>query len=757
MKKLLMLIVTAAITLTGTYAFAEIAGTQHDYIGKSAYGRCGVCHVPHAALGANRLWRAAQKVVTGTVWGGTNVAQLCATCHSGGATMAAENAPNNKTPNPASSAWDDTSHQGDWAVLNTAVTGLNPGQGAVAGKPYTGSGQMECTSCHNVHYNGDIATDKTARPFLRPGAANTMSSFCADCHSDRLSTAKTGTNHVVKAYADSNVPADEIYLQDPPNTALTKPVTLGNWTLGGKFEIGADGIVDDPVVGTDSISCISCHAIHNPPTTTANENQALHLLAIDNTGLSAGLCQGCHGGKDTAGANTANGVGGAIATNGDHPHNVVIGAASNMTIDEWYADADIDNTRVERYDADADANWPRGTANGTTFNKIICTSCHSAHKARTGDNLKRTVGHATDFCKSCHSSVSPMAHHSNITNDTDALSNVDCDDCHEATQVSAHNGFGYGLNPILLPADKNNNNSELCMSCHYNVGVVDFPPAAATALRDPVHDTTVGNFADNLGVAAVNQNMKSHYIGTFSNDVAKGINVKTGRWNDKGAGFGGFSKYGGGGTGSTTDAGTNLVCESCHSVLHNAGRYIASPTLTSGWEVNLLLQNYTDDSSTDLTIGSGLCVGCHNQSNDATYKTGSVDGLVNHSVVKYKAITPPNMHPMSGWDITRAIDAGYVSGGTATLKTNNVTRTTYANTAEAVAAGGGGKFASSNASYPALNQMDCDSCHRPHRAPVNSTFDQTQTKGAGVVVPVILEVQAAANEYADLCQTCHAY
>ena len=65
--------------------------------------------------------------------------------------------------------------------------------------------------------------------------------------------------------------------------------------------------------------------------------------------------------------------------------------------------------------------------------------------------------------------------------------------------------------------------------------------------------------------------MKSHYLGAFT-DSAASINVKRNNWTL--GNFSSYSKYGGTGVdthGARTNSGSVVICESCHSVLHNAG------------------------------------------------------------------------------------------------------------------------------------------------------------------------------------------
>jgi predicted CXXCH cytochrome family protein len=588
--------------------------------------------------------------------------------------------------------------------------------GAGGGKPYTTNAEIECTSCHNVHFEGVWAANSTKRPFLRTAGA-TVSDFCAECHADRLNSATVGTgnasgNHPVKiAYTDSAATGSgAITLKAAPDALLTNLVGVAptvNWSLGGKFE---GNLVAAPTAAS-LVGCHTCHAVHNP---AAGADQGNHLLAISNNAATAALCEGCHGNAAGNAARANSGatymVGGAT---GDHPIDVTI-AAPGPVIDRWYLDGST--TRSERHAA-ASKEWPQGTGGN-----IVCVSCHSAHRAQANLKLLRT-GSANTFCTACHADASPAGHHTHSAN-TGArvgeafVSGLDCTDCHGAgLGTFAHNGFNFNT------FTGSNDGSQLCFGCH-----------GGAAGLDPIYSTPP---VDHLGFAGVAATKTSHYIGVFANAV-NAINVKTGLW------LNGYSKYGGNGVDThnsvapTVNASSTLVCESCHSVLHNTGAG-ATATAVSGWKANLLLQNYADDSNAAGTaIQSALCVACHNNNQNAG-GMGSSAGLADWSAVNTSAVVPPGTHPMTGWNITRAVDAGRA---TTTLITG---AGTYADAAGAP----------NTASYYGVNAMDCDSCHRPHYAPANSTYNQTRAGGAGAARNVILEKQAVANEWADLCQECH--
>ena len=552
--------------------------------------------------------------------------------------------------------------------------------------------------------------------------------------------------------------------------ALTVPVALGSWSLGGKFQDSAGHAkASAPVSIDDQIGCQTCHSVHNP---APGPDQAKHLLAInEGDTLTAALCEGCHGNPS---GNTPRGNSGASMeigmSSGDHPIDCQA-ATPGPVIDRWYITNST--TRAERTDK-ADKNWPN-PINGSGRHIIICTSCHSAHRARvagstggsstSGGKLTRTGSSDTGYwCGSCHGDPAPVGHHSNKANWSQSL--LTCDSCHGSTTVGditgaaggniAHNGFefGSGFSGGILT----NNASQVCSACHFT-GISGGVRASAIGLSgtDPV---PVTELPTSHLTGTPSSNLTSHYIGKFAN-VPGYVNVKRGDWANHALGeYSAFSKYGGSVNtmGRSPDlTGDEIVCESCHSLLRNAAARKAGATSADGYKCNLLLQDYEDDSKeqanpgsdpTAKTVGCGLCVACHNQVTDNSGGLGTGNGPVSDSMAIDRNITLAGTHPMTGWSITRAQDSGR-------SKRYLVTDTGDGTYADATGAPNLG-------SYPAQDKMDCDSCHRPHMAPENGTYDQTQAgtankglTGDDASRTVILESQQAVNEWSAMCQQCH--
>lgn len=754
MKRLLTLIAAAVLMLSAPAAMASVTSTGHDFSGNVLRGMCEVCHVPHAASTGVRLWRASVVIpVEAGTWATAKVGSLCATCHLPGKSMSTvTNTYGASGDDQTDYAFSVNAHQRNIATLTGTI---HDAFAAGQTKPYTTGAYIDCTSCHNPH-------DPTVRPFLRPGAVvnTTISGFCADCHNRYTTAVGTLNTQTWNGAAASMHPVDKAYANDvangnttfraTPDAAMTNIITNAHaWSLGGKFQNSAGVAKGVVTVGaTDQIGCQTCHAVHgkvgsNP---VAGSEQATFLLAIDNASATAALlCEGCHGGPQ----NTSN-----VGTGGDHPIDVTL-PNGGPAIDRWYGYASASagqNLRYERHGATV-AFWPRAgliVDSVKTGGKIICTSCHSAHNGRPTMNLTRKGGpigdgSTGDFCLSCHSDAGPLAHHSNTANW--ATSAVTCDDCHGTTGSGAHNGFGYTMNGPWNGVSTNTL-SNLCVKCH--LGVTGGAAGTTAELaKDPIHAVVPVSYleaqAPSGAIGGAASTYKSHYLGTFADVAANSIQTKKSTWNGVG-----FSKYG-----SATEThglvsdttGTTMICESCHSLLGNTGRpgntVGIAATKTSGWENNLLLQRYTDDGAPGTgaaglsnnggaAIGSGFCVGCHNQTN-----VGAPAGEVAGTNVQLKAVTPANMHPMTAWSITKAQDAGRVP------------------TSLITGAGSYADNASRTVVYPAANTMDCDSCHRPHKADANGTWKPAYQ--AAPVNVILEQAGPAAGKYDTLCANCHAY
>ena len=689
---------------------------------------------------------------------------------------------------------------------------------------------MQCTSCHNVHDNATVKpflraaasgaiTDVCADCHNRDNGKTGTASTVAAANTKLWNGANHSMHPTMMAFAD--------IAGNNPAGGATKFHTLPNymdrgngmstnaWVLGGKKEL------------TGEVGCNTCHAVHGDTSGAPTAGIWPYLLSISNNpqaGVTdrASLCEGCHEGGLGGVADSM-----YVASNysdvdalgqplDDHPIDQPCDGGPGL--DAWQYTRGYESNAANATYGVTTGRWPYGVsaevyapAGMAAGMRVVCTSCHSAHGARAGESLRREVfgaaaatagqvedpttgapipdGGVGNWCYSCHPSdqMVPAYHHSTKgignanTNGLDGnapglTSGVGCDSCHQVNGASltAHGGF-FSLKAL---GNASLAGSELCITCHTG--------GMATKNNDPLAGA-VGTNVDALNghLVGAGNGTRSHYIGTFIyTDSTKYIQPKTSRWRQvdyKGTLTDIYSKYGGGtntrhiAAPSLVEGTSTVTCESCHSVLFNTG-YEVYPTgaankLTGGWKTNLLLELYEDTGAglTNGTVGQGVtstsgtyadygavfCIECH-RSSFAPAGLISTE-ITQNSAVTGKAIVPQNMHPMTGWSITRAQDAGR-----AEINLINSGVTTYA---DQVGEPNGASYPASGATA-ATAKMDCDSCHRPHRAnndgyfkPKTNTVDTgTQTIGGAGGVAVILEKNFGAslgNDFGPFCRNCH--
>ncbi|MHB8836140.1 MAG: cytochrome c3 family protein [Candidatus Methylomirabilia bacterium] len=671
---------------------------------------CGLCHDTAKSNPVLRGWAGTVGGAPGT-WGAKPISSLCYMCHeSGGGGFAGHNMTAN--------AYADPSH--GFVVADVPAEPEGSPQGsryrAVSGSalPYTVRLGIECTSCHNVHR----ATD---RPFLYRA---TISALCDECHEGRSnSTSLTSIPGFTRAYSThptSQLLGDtaqaNIKIVDNVSAVLKVAIPpAAGWVLGGHLgDSGGD---------TGVIGCQTCHAIHGPVAATPG---LAKLLTIDNTtpantATPSRLCEGCHYGGDA----------------GEQVGSVV--AQAGLSAGQW-----------SDHPIDANANrsfYPTGVALPAAWsgaqpfylNQVpVCSSCHDVHGGIADTPLLRgPVGAGwpaldyDDWCFSCHAAalILPAAHHSTAANmavsQGDAIdSQLSCGDCHGPSGITdwrAHNGFwawpaASAYSPI---------SGAFCMACHNGANNADPTALVAPALKGQTF-VTPAPYPSTHGTV---RGGGSHYLGPDSGEFA-GVDPKLTAWSS-----GYFSSYGapntgGGGAIAAVSAG-EVICQSCHNILYNDGS--ANPasyggsTSKAGWRSNLLLQPYADDPPGNANgagagaVGSALCTGCH-------------DPVVgnHHPVTGY-----PPLVPLSGLTL----------------------RTGSGSYADQTSAPVGGGAAPGTLSYPNTNQMDCDSCHRPHRADSDSDVAAaahgSKTSSDGRPTRHILEVDGLSHLFSDLCAECH--
>lgn len=203
MKKVLL---SAALVLVATSAFAGITNSKHDFSAtgsSSAYGNaatagtqiCVYCHTPHNAKTSALLWNrnnggavtVYNKAVSGTlnfdaITGIGATSTLCLSCHDGTVAVDsfASNAGNAATKltgaaNLGATLTDDHpigfsyGTQSDTDIV--AAGGTTPLPLFVNGALID---SMECATCHDVHGKNNVAK------FLR--IDNAGSNLCINCH-----------------------------------------------------------------------------------------------------------------------------------------------------------------------------------------------------------------------------------------------------------------------------------------------------------------------------------------------------------------------------------------------------------------------------------------------------------------------------------------------------------------------------------------------------------------------------------------------
>jgi predicted CXXCH cytochrome family protein len=698
----------AAVLLAAVAAGAADFGPHQD---PADANPCRKCHDTAKAAPALRGWAGSVSPLA-TGWGSKPISYLCYMCHGadGGPLLVDGHT-------MVQNAFGVTAHG-----YRTALAAAPPepegspqgslfGQIDASGLPYAAGAELECTTCHNVH----VATD---RPFLH---RTSVQALCEECHGGRVNATPerslAGFTRAFSTHPTGRPLGDtaRANIKAEAGIAANLRVALAaapNYTLGGHLRPGAPA---------NLIDCQTCHAVHGP---TLGTDGLQDLLAVDNTtadgsATASQLCEGCHfggaAGEQVGSAVLQAGLGAGLWS--DHP----VDAAGNRNF--YPTGATIPATWL----AAATPNKDRGAQpfyTGATKTPV-CSSCHDTHGGIANTALLRgpqPVGvwgafSYGDWCFACHTAaqVLPAGHHSVINNHSVALgdavdSQLSCGDCHGdagSTDWTAHNGFWTWSVAVVA------NDSAFCLSCHTADDPTDLVGSGpkGQSFSEPVaypasHGTPRGT--------------GSHYLGVDSGEFP-GVDPKLTAWPTTGY----FSSYGPpntGGGGLVAPAGTgSIICESCHDLLYNDGR--ANPgsytsALKAGWQSNLLLEPYADDppgvgnGTGAAGIGSGLCTGCHAKSGFNHPLTGEIV-------------------PMSGLPLRTAL------------------------TGFADQAGAPGTL-----SYPNTNALDCDSCHRPHRADTDSDVT-TAAHGASTAPDTfktrhILEVDGPSHRYSpDLCNECH--
>jgi predicted CXXCH cytochrome family protein len=688
---------------------------------------CRICHDTANGVPSLRGWSGGVPTIAGAgPWVPRQLSALCYSCH--------ETTQLNGAHDMSGNAYAVGKHGNTFG--NQPEDPDGSAQTITTSLPYNARPNMECTSCHNVHKYED-------RPFMQRA---TVGALCNECHAGRQNTGapplRKGLNtQTLGGRAYSTHPTN-VAVGDTPTANLK---TLANvqatnvavaiaaapgYALGGHLVSGSTGNLD----------CGTCHAVHG----TSNGTPATvdDLLAINNmTGASgSALCNACHEG----GFGSAASVG--VVNASDHPIEDNVGLAFRPSVVALPNLWTLLGGQVDRPAADFFTTGVVGTP--------ACSSCHDTHGGIGATALLQHPQAAGDdtfaygtWCWVCHtaSAISPNNHHSNTGNCTAANSDLTngsqliCNDCHGSAagaEWTAHNGFW------SFPITISGTDSLFCEGCHTDTNprfLKTSPKGKSFTNGADRFPATHGTLRDGAAAAAAGS---SHQVNLAADSTS---NLNTIQYAGPFAVSGGTPQWGAGVK--------NPICESCHNILLNG--VAGSQGLTNGWKANLLMEPYEDDTAgsvvsnedgpmtsshdfyTNNTFAAGptgdaLCRRCHNSTVTIPAEPTFVHNPKAHTVpgYLYAASEVPYGRPQTGgvYPIL-APDGGGAPG-------DCPNRTT------ADAAG-----APTITSYPAVNSLNCDSCHRPH----NADNDSGATGGRFL----ILEVSDPGAQGSTICVDCH--
>lgn len=685
-----LLSVAAVLAWTGSAFAAGLALSNHNMILRYNYpatdsqkGACSFCHIPHGA-GA-KLYGATINTtgLTGD-WSTDTIAQICFQCHGGiGADPEARNV---------------TVFDGGVSHSNAVGTLTAWGESEPTGIHGMAGGLITCTSCHDVH-NNEI------RPFLRSYAAavteGNFQSLCVMCHDERAANANTGTRTqhptgvdlagtwaVANILAKTAVPA--VYKSTWAD--LTREVSLDgdtwHWNLGAKFDTAS---TDTGSAGGTVFGCGTCHATHNNelayasfavddglgnvgvPAAIASPGNALQPESDSPTfGAIAAICDACHATPAVSGP-------GAVNT-ASHPW------ATQTTSGAWPSGLTAVNTT---------ANGAKFGSSGTE-RSLDCQACHDMHYARVAATT--STGNRTD----CN-----------------ALIRNECGDCHSSGSIAGHHPSGIAVtagtnvNTLLiggapawsaLPVPITEANREAlvaisaavrttgtgdsypttggvmtCGTCHgasaaHNVTGTSWAPGVIggnteSGMCVDCHSINPSIYTATAGTGAYGTNAQAgtHWVGAVYtvnykwNAGAEATNKAPATWT-------GLPKYGAAGTNGS------IICESCHVLKFKAAVPPSSNNTTD------------DEADTRDAVGLLLKPAGNSLGSTGTWDNGSTLCTACHGAAPGTGVT----HPVLPTVTTAASTYIQTADGT-----NDYVTLTTVNTA---------------------NQINCESCHRPHDA-----------------------------------------
>lgn len=543
-----------------------IAQDYHVSSSGTSRERCSLCHLAALAAADLPLFPDVPTSLRGR-FGASSL--ICFSCHDGTTLVALE-------VDASLTAFHPGSHGGDF-------TGIHPLPEEGAGQILLDGGRIVCITCHDPH-------DNSQRPFLRapPGK------LCLQCHpaldgGKAEDQATRGGNHSIGVDPLANARPD-IPLKPLPafrvSFPLTYPLKNGKGTVGTHWDLGGH-LLDGQ---TGELACVTCHAVHGDEEKTPEPP----LLALDPVRVIADLfCEGCH-----------------FGTRGDGEVSIAAPNPGGTTAGRTYhpCDDDIANGKESIVETRTPDGWPLG---GGDPRRLICSTCHTAHRAKADTALLRPPVKAASFCEECHDQLTLVYHHplgevpgpcaarlpAGVKDESGGIA---CDFCHRAHNAGLNAKDEKAFIPILridpLAPD-------FCLICH--------PAGNPTCAAKPSYDA-------------------SHFLGdpTLSSTYSDAEPpLRTTPWPESGL----LSRYSG-------ENGKGIACYSCHS-FHKG-------TITTGDGGN----NYylVARSGNQVEWGEGgetayLCTGCHGVSpGTGSGKKGHSHPLMNANIAKVnREVQPP--------------------------------------------------------------------------------------------------------------------
>ncbi|GEM_PF-2104544 len=421
------------VVLTAGPALAAVNGSHHDL---SAYqGATEVCLYCHGVLDTT--------AATGNYG---NVGELCLSrCHNGSGNVTTQDVVPQRaaTLDEAGTVVGPTYTVDAVNVTNGFAHGLNPADLLVPttgaqvtfdaigqALPYGTAGQIECTSCHNVHSNANT-------PFLQrdlfTGGPGGNRSFCEACHTARgnnwaggeaapngehpvnfalILNANVGSKYGNRTNAERygryiNLDGNIFDVATPNGAALNDPAT--HYVPGGKVSGFANA------AGGETFGCYTCHGVHVDANGTTAQVNLILRDAVSADGQWNPICVGCHG-QDTTGANDPN----PGTTPYYHPVGSTANAATGNTGNVYTYTASTGNFSFQ-VDLSAILGAAGSGQNGiadtvvgidtTNGARPRCGSCHDVHGGINNSMALVDLDGTRDgsftgkICDACHTGV----------------------------------------------------------------------------------------------------------------------------------------------------------------------------------------------------------------------------------------------------------------------------------------------------------------------------------------------------------------